>query len=580
MSLRNLVFLAVVVVAFALGFILRGKPQAGHQAHQGDSTATEAAAETRWTCSMHPQIILPSNDQQCPICFMDLIPLEENSTEGLDPSELALSPQAEALADIQTARVFRGPALRSLSLVGKVQVDQSRTRTITARVGGRLDKLFVDTTGGLVSAGMSLADIYSPDLYQAQAELKAAANLPPGDPTRASVIKRLQLWGMGQSQIQSILDGGPIREHLRVTAPVGGVVLGMNVQAGDYVQPGQVIYRIADLNRVWVSLEAFESDLAWLKEGQTVALKARARPGREFTGEIHLINPVLSDRSRTVEVRLEVTNEDGLLKPGMLVRGEVEVQLDRDGQAELANGAGSTGDHWPLLIPSTAPLLMGDQAVVYVRRNHEGQGVFQGRRVNLGPRANDHYIVLSGLKEGDEVVSQGTFKIDSALQIQAQPSMMSQDPVVPEFVDGLSRLLEEYFVLQNSLADDDDPASQTAAVAVQLSLEKLDENADHLPTQGRVLWTRHHQKMQAAVEHMISSSDLASRRVHFEPLSDELWAVVGHFAGSSEVQARRFHCPMAMDGKGAYWLQDSEVVANPYYGESMLRCGSQVEVIQ
>ena len=165
---QTLLVVAIVVAAFAGGFLVRGgggsAPAGGGQAQGEDSVPT------RWTCSMHPQIILPSNDQKCPICFMDLIPLEENTSAGLAPGDLALTETAAALANVTTDRVERRFVTRAVRLVGKVAADETRTRTINARVGGRLDKLYVDTTGQEVTAGMKLAEIYSPELYTAQAE--------------------------------------------------------------------------------------------------------------------------------------------------------------------------------------------------------------------------------------------------------------------------------------------------------------------------------------------------------------------------------------------------------------------------
>ncbi len=279
---------------------------------------------------------------------------------------------------------------------------------------------------------MKLAEIYSPELYSAQAELQTAAKAAraagdSGARTQTaqanlkSATERLRLWGMTDQQIQEIINGDRISENLTLRSPVAGVVVGRQATQGDYVKTGSVLYTIADLDRVWVVLEAFESDLALLRSGQPVDFSARAYPGRAFDGEILFIEPVLDERTRTVQVRVEVENIDGLLKPGMLVTGMVAVTVDAEGQPVVDQADAQA----PLVIPETAPLLTGSRAVVYVRAPGEGDPVFTGREVVLGPHAGDVYLVFSGLSEGELVVTRGNFKIDSALQIQAAPSMMN-----------------------------------------------------------------------------------------------------------------------------------------------------------
>jgi len=319
MDLKRIWPLAVLVIAaFGLGFLLRGGGHGGGN-YDAEPTQTEALKAERWTCSMHPQIILPSNDQKCPICFMDLIPLEDEPGAHLGPSDLSLSEAAVALAEIATEKVRREFVARDIRLVGKVSADETRTRTITARVSGRLDRLFVDATGQKVTRGMKLAEIYSPELYSAQAELQTAASAlrsaesagAATDGARAnlkSAAERLRLWGMDDQQIQAVRDGDKISDNLIVRAPVGGVVVTRQATQGDYVKTGETLYTISDLSGVWVTLDAFESDVAWLREGQPVAFSARAYPGRDFQGDILFIDPVLDERDRRAADR----GDDGI----------------------------------------------------------------------------------------------------------------------------------------------------------------------------------------------------------------------------------------------------------------------------
>ncbi|MFO7609361.1 MAG: efflux RND transporter periplasmic adaptor subunit, partial [Candidatus Krumholzibacteriia bacterium] len=416
--------LVVALVAFGLGRL-----GGGDDDDQADSAAAGAddAAPTMWTCSMHPQIILPSNDQKCPICFMDLIPLQTDQGEGLEPGDLRLSPAAAGLAEIRTAIAARRPVTRPLRLVGRITADETLERTITARFPGRLERLHVDATGVEVRAGQPLVDIYSPQLYAAQAELRSAARAAAADPAARPTLEaasaRLRLLGLGQGQIDALLAGDAAPERLTVTAPLGGVVTHLAATRGDYVTTGQELYAIADLSRVWLRLSAFESDVPWLREGQPLTFTVRAWPGRTFTGTVGFIDPVLDGRTRAVEVRVAVANPDQALKPGMLATAVAEVALDADGNPAAPGKA--VGD--PLVVPATAPLLTGTRAIVYVRLPGDGDPVFRGRQVELGPRAGDWFVVAAGLGEGEEVVVNGAFKIDSALQIQAQPSMMDAE---------------------------------------------------------------------------------------------------------------------------------------------------------
>ncbi|PID39650.1 MAG: efflux transporter periplasmic adaptor subunit [Proteobacteria bacterium] len=416
-----LLLIVLLPVAFFLGRLIEAP---GHDPGPADDGATRR--ETRWTCSMHPQIILPDNDQQCPICSMDLIPLEEDSG-GLGPRDLALSEEAAALIAVAVAPVERRFPTRRVPLVGRVTVDDDRVRDVTAWYAGRLDQLQVSTRGVSVRAGQPLARIYSPELYAAQVELQLAAQAVDTGEAEAATLResarrKLALLGVPAERIAQIEAGTAPGEHVVINAEFPGIVLECKAVEGQYVPRGGVLYTVADLSRVRLTLEAYERDLTWLRRGQEVVFRTRNLPGQVFTGEIVFIDPILDERTRTCEVRVEVPNPDGLLKPGLLVSAQVEAVLAEGGVPV----AGKEVARPPLVIPATAPLLTGNRAVVYVRRSVDEQTVYTGRTVELGPRADEFYLVASGLEEGEHVVVRGAFKIDSALQIQAKASMMSQ----------------------------------------------------------------------------------------------------------------------------------------------------------
>jgi Cu(I)/Ag(I) efflux system membrane fusion protein len=375
---------------------------------------------------MHPQIQLPTPGK-CPLCFMDLIPVKRDSAsaemEAVSLRTITITPQARKLAEVMVQPVERRAVDVETRMVGKVDYDERSLGYITAWMGGRIDKLYVDYTGSIAKKGQRMASIYSPELLTAQVELiqsvKAIRKLEKStlrlvketaEQTGAAARKKLRLLGLSNKQIDAVIERGTPSDHITLYAPMSGVVIQKDVVEGMYVKTGTRIYAIADLSLVWVVLEAYESDLPWIKLGQQADFQTEAYPGEVFKGKVVYIDPVVNEKTRTVRVRVNVPNRGGKLKPGMFVSA---VNL-----AEAKGGAES------LVIPASAPLITGKRAVVYVEVPGR-EGTYEGREIVLGPRAGGYYVVKNGLSEGDLVVTKGNFKIDSAIQIMAKPSMMN-----------------------------------------------------------------------------------------------------------------------------------------------------------
>jgi len=427
-SLRRVAILVLIAGAFALGYIIgRGGPSATDQ-HAHEQTVREQDTDVIWTCSMHPQIRLPQPGK-CPICFMDLIPAQKESTtaeaEAVSLRQISLSPESRKLAEVTVEPVARRSVAVETRMVGKVDYDETRLGSITTWMAGRIDKLYVDFTGSRVAKGQPMALIYSPELLTAQAELiqalKTAANLEKSGlervkeaakQTEQAAREKLRLLGFTDRQIEEVARRGTPSDHITLHAPVGGVVIEKDVLEGMYVQTGTRIYTIADLSRVWVVLEAYESDLPWVKMGQQVEFQTEAHPGQVFKGVVVYIDPTVNEKTRTVSVRLDVSNPGGKLKPGMFVRAVKRTSPD-------------SADGEPV-VPASAPLITGKRAIVYVQVPGK-EGVYEGREIVLGPRAGDYYVVKSGLSVGELVVTKGNFKVDSAVQLMARPSMMNPE---------------------------------------------------------------------------------------------------------------------------------------------------------
>jgi RND family efflux transporter MFP subunit len=412
---RGKIFLVQAVAFIAIGVLIargfwgatvpQGKPGA-------ESIITPAVAgETIWSCSMHPQIRQPKPGK-CPICGMDLIPVTK-SAGGM--RTLAVSAESKALMKIETSPVERRYVMHEIPMVGRIDYDETKLGYITAWVPGRLDRLFVDFTGIEVKKGDHLASIYSEQLYSAQEELiqaiKYRSERPDTTTTRirpidlaASAREKLRLLGLKEEQIAEIEKQDRPTDYLTIYAPLGGIVIEKLKQPGERVQLGERIYTIADLTQVWVHLDAYESDLPWVRYGQDVTITTEAYPGEEFHGRIAFIQPVLNDKTRTVKVRVNVPNPNGKLKPEMFVRavarpkvaegGKVmdpslagkwispmhpEIVKDEPGTCDICGmplvraeslgyvtpDSGNQGA--PLVIPYSAALVTGTRAIVYVQ---------------------------------------------------------------------------------------------------------------------------------------------------------------------------------------------------------------------
>ena len=354
-------------------------------------------------------------------------------------------------------------------------------------------------------------------------------------------------------------------------------------------------------------------------------------PGHIFKGTISFIDPILNDRTRTVKIRVNVSNADGRLKPGMFVKAVVRSQIagagrimdatlagkwicpmhpeiikDTAGKCDLCKmplvrteTLGYVSDEMalaekPLVIPATAALITGKRAVVYVKLPGADKPTYEGRVIVLGPRAGDYYIVRQGLGEGELVVVRGNFKIDSSLQILAKPSMMSPpsstEPaghkkhsghkaisIDNEFRKQLSSVFDGYFAMQLALADDNAKSTVASAKKTLASIKTVDmkllSGGDHDK------WMKTSKQLQETLSKAGEQTDIKLLREDFHLLSQQLTKTATQFGSTGELPFYLLHCPMAFDNTGASWLQDNKQTSNPYFGHTMLRCGGVEEVV-
>jgi len=400
----------LIFAGFLAGMIIFHRPaqvtrtaETGLHEHPVEETAV-------WTCAMHPHIRM-EKPGQCPICGMDLIPLQVSSVQA-DDEAIEMSESAIRLAEVQTAVVTRGSLMKEVNLYGKIQVDERSLRSQSAHFPGRIEQLMINVTGETVRKGQLLARIYSPEIITAQKELIEALKLGNKYPELAEASReKLRNLKLTEEQIRGIENTGNVTSVFEIFANTSGIVLNRRVSEGDYIARGAILFDIADLSAVWGVFDAYESDLPWISLHQSLEFTTGAIPGKTFKGKVSFINPVINPATRTAQVRVDMNNPGLQLKPEMFINGTLHSSL---------NGGG--GD---LVIPHSAVLWTGRRSVVYVRMPESVHPSFKMREITLGASMKDTYTVIDGLAEGEEIVVNGTFSVDAAAQLAGKPSMMN-----------------------------------------------------------------------------------------------------------------------------------------------------------
>ncbi len=638
----------IALLALILGMIIQHTFFSPLAEYEHEKQSTQEKENTLWTCSMHPQIKLPKPGK-CPICFMDLIPLEASKNEDDLSSTLTISEYSKKLIELETTEVVRRYIDAEIRMVGKVDYDETKLAYISAWVPGRLDRLYVNYTGIAVKKGDHMAQIYSPDLLSAQEELiQAIETAEKLKNSESDIIKstaqttidaarnKLELLGLNKGQIQDIEQRKQTNDYITINSPIAGIVIHKNVKEGMYVQTGTNIYTVADLSSVWVKLDAYESDLQWVRYGGKVEFTTEAYPGKIFSGTISFVDPIINPDSRTANVRVIVQNESLALKPGMFVRAVVHAKVASNGQvmnkelagkwispmhpeiikndpgtcdvcgmplvsAESLGYVDSEGQKAPLVIPVSAALQTGKRAVVYIEIPNQEKPTYEGREIVLGPKVGNYYVIADGLSEGDRVVTKGAFKLDAELQIQAKPSMMSgameltdmnhnysdnmsseetvdSKPfnISPVFRSQLTNVLDAYFSLQKSLTQDNPQEAKTYTSTMSDNLKQVDMKLLH--GHAHMIWMDHLDKLNNFLNDLLSAESIEEQRKYFAVLSNQLDLTLKMFP-PSEKKIYKASCPMAFDNKGATWLQNTDEITNPYFGAAMLRCGEINEEI-
>ncbi|PKP35643.1 MAG: efflux RND transporter periplasmic adaptor subunit [Bacteroidetes bacterium HGW-Bacteroidetes-17] len=597
-------FLAVLLIAMVLGYFI-GK-STNHPnitlAEQGESTHQhiDESINQIWTCAMHPQIRM-DKPGACPICGMDLIPLKNSNVE-IDDQAIEMSESAMKLAEVQTSIVSRGQASKEVLLYGKIQIDERLKQSQTAHVPGRIEKLLINVTGEQVKKGQLIARIYSPELVTAQKELIEALSLKDKYPALIEAAReKLRNWKLSKDQISELEKSGIVSSTFEIFANTSGIVVSRKVNEGDYINIGAVLFDVADLSKVWGIFDAYESDLNWISPNQNVEFTSQVIPGKTFTGKITFIDPIINATTRTAGIRIEMNNSEMLLKPEMFINGIIHSTLK--------------GNADQLTIPQTAVLWTGTRSVVYVKIPETEHASFKLREITLGAAMKDTYVVLEGLAEGEEIVTNGTFSVDAAAQLAGKTSMMNptgeagstphdmskmnagsekqteqskpkmdMNPkpmnVPSGFKSQIGEVVKSYLTLKDAFVATDE---KLAVASAKLTIEQLGKvDMSLLKGDSHNLWMKEMESMEENLKGIISMQGIEMKRSHFELVSDHLTIAIKSFGFVLKNKSTIYiqFCPMAFDNKGAFWLSADEEINNPYFGDAMLRCGETKEVIK
>jgi Cu(I)/Ag(I) efflux system membrane fusion protein len=585
------IYVAVLIIGLFLGWLLFGVAATAQKEHQHD---TVSATNQKWTCSMHPQILKPGAGD-CPICGMDLIPAESSAT-GLMADQFKLTKNAMALANIQTSIIRSSKAKNNeTKLSGKIVQNEAANVVQVSYFSGRIDQLNVRFTGEKVRKGQLLATIYSPELYAAQQEFITAASLKKTQPELYKAVRnKLRLLKLSESQIKEIEASGSVKEIFPIYATVSGTVLEKLVAQGQTIQKGQPLFKIANLKTVWANFDVYENQINRFKKGQDILVTTNAYPNKEFKSKVDFINPVLDVATRTVKLRVVLENEANIFKPGMFVEGKI-----KGISSSMSEG---------LMIPSTAVLWTGERSVIYLKATADAP-VFEMHEIKLGNRVGDGYEILEGLSIGDEIVTNGTFTVDAAAQLQGKKSMMNRagvqiamgheghlgrDTKASKDAENFSKMQErlvvskgfqnqlklvfnEYITLKNALVREDSKNVIITSKKLLALLSKVDVKLLE-KKEARKHWMSLEKEIQLVATLISNTVQIKVQRNYFKQVSAAIINSVQVFGVNEKVFVS--FCPMADDHKGAYWLSKEEKVINPYFGNAMLTCGEIKQVIE
>lgn len=536
----------------------------------GLSEEAVMAGQKIYWCPMHPQV-RRDKPGLCPICNMRLVEMKEGEGEEKADGTFVFTSQQIQQAGVRFATVDRISLAREIETTGRVDVDERLLKTVSIQAPGRsrIEKLYVNFTGRTVKKDEPLFDIYNPELVATQEEYLAL--LGSGGERLAPLARaarvRLARWGIGASEMERMRRNGKASETLTIYSPLAGVVIERLVSDGEYVTEGQPILKLADLSRVWIYADVYESELPSVKVGMAAKVTMQ---GKTIGGKVGFIDPVVDTETRTARVRFDVSNKNGSVKPGMFANVRIRIP----GEEALA-------------IPESAIILTGRRAVAFVS---EGEGRIRPVEVKLGRKWLYHaapdekgeqdlfedderyHEVLSGLSEGQKIVVSANFLVAAEAQFQgaleklSPPDEKGEARLSSDVAAAFAHILESYEKIRKALALDDFTSARKAAAHL---LE--DVNAVMNKMSGEIKASL--EKIKDATNGITrKEADIENARDHFADMSQQVISLASRYGLPEGITLSAFVCPMAKGYGG--WLQPGKTVENPYMGRKMSTCGA------
>lgn len=526
-----------------------------------------AAPATVYQCPMHPWIKSDKPGAKCTICGMALVAATAGDAAApADPNLVTLTPAAARVTGVQTTAVQTGALVRTLRVNGVIDDDDTRHRILTARVPGRVEKLFVNFVGAEVAAGEPLATVYSPEMLTAQRQyverLRAGDSAFTASERAASREKLLEL-GLTEEEVTILEHTREPTAMITIRAPMSGTVVARHVYEGQQIARGDAeadtrLFEIGDFSSMWFVFDAYEADLAWLRVGQPVEVTAASLGGRTLTAPIAFIDPNLNEMTRTAKVRVVLPNPDRTLFHKQTAYGRVQLEIPH-----------------LLLAPRRAVLQHGGEPVVFIE---QADRTYAARRVSLGRVGDDQVEILSGLHDGDRVVTEGALLLDSQAQL-ARAAITGDDPghqhhapapAVPAKTNpsdaGKAELQALAFAAADAagiLAKDDFGAYQAQLPALRAALQK------YLAADAR-------SPLVEQKDALRDRADLRAARRDFETFSTELADLVRERQLHKSAGLHIYQCPMSPVLGTGRWLGRTADVRNPFFGSAMLTCGEEI----
>lgn len=420
------------VGAYFLGYLGPGKQAKGVEiafkvGHPSENQKIHKSSQEKerkvlyWRAPMNPTEIYQKPGKSA--MGMDLVPVYEGESPE-DPLAVRIDPVTQQNMGIRTAKVKKGPLVRTLRTYGHITPDETLIAQVSPKTNGWIEKLYVDFKGKYVPKGAPLFDLYSPELVAAQEEYLVAFQRSLGGKSMLdSSRRRLQYFDVPESEIRKLEKTGKVSKTMMIRSPLNGFVIEKNAEEGAFIRSGVSVFRIADLSRVWVEVHIYEYELSWVAQGQRAEMTLSYLPGEVFSGKVSYVYPYLQPKTRDLIIRLVFENPDLKLKPDMYA--DVKIETDAKGEG--------------LIIPSEAVIRSGKKNVVFVTR---GGGKFTPRRVKLGLSLDDGYVEVSaGLKAGETIVTSGQFLLDSESNLNEALQKMLDAKVMKD----LKKKEEDFF---------------------------------------------------------------------------------------------------------------------------------------